>query len=63
MEIKFFNFTLKIENNSARLYENGIDIGGVSCCDGITQNHIKTFMEWLFFDDKFIGTAHGGIIC
>ena len=53
MEVKFFNFMLTIDNCSIRLYENEKDIGGMSCCDGITPADIKNFMEWLFFNNKF----------
>lgn len=60
---KFFNFKLKINNTSIRLYENEKDVGGMSCCNGIIPTDIKNFMEWLFINDKFIGTAHGGTIC
>lgn len=63
MELNFFNFMLKINNTTIRLYENGNDVGGMSCCDGINPSDVKNFMEWLFFNDKFIGTAHGGTIC
>lgn len=63
MEVSFFNFKLKINNTSIRLYENEKDVGGMSCCNGINLTDIKNFMEWLFINDKFIGTAHGGTIC
>nr|DAT81015.1 MAG TPA: hypothetical protein [Caudoviricetes sp.] len=63
MKVSFFNFMLKINNTSVRLYENEKDVGGMSCCDGITPSDVKNFMEWLFFNNKFVGTAHGGTIC
>lgn len=63
MKVSFFNFMLKINNTSVRLYENEKDVGGMSCCDGITPSDVKNFMEWLFFYNKFVGTAHGGTIC
>lgn len=41
MKVSFFNFMLKINNTSVRLYENEKDVGGMSCCDGIRGCKIK----------------------
>ena len=57
MEVSFFNFKLKINNTSIRLYENEKYVGGINPTD------VNNFIEWLFINDKFIGTAHGGTIC
>ena len=45
MKVSFFNFMLKINNTSVRLYENEKDVGGMSCCDGITPSDVKNLME------------------
>ena len=54
MEVSFFNFKLKINNTSIRLYENEKDVGGMLCCNGINPTDVKNFIEWLFINDKFM---------
>lgn len=45
MEVSFFNFKLKINNTSIRLYENEKDVGGMSCCNGINPTDIKILLN------------------